>query len=296
MTLFGTDRIHSYSHLLLLLILSLALLGACELSGSFDDEFEPNDSINEAYPIELGESYSAYITQDDVDFFEFYTEHGSDTFDEVEIRVTDVGSDLVISVAVYDSDRELVYQSNSRTEGASHTSVLRDLQSDGPYYVRFSGTWPHSFDIDGAGDHRSTGRYTFTVQNLNANDEFAGNHSIEDAHPIEPGQNYDGVLVSDHEADYYSFTPSSDEMALAVTQAGSELVVGVALYGPNRQILGSQNTNTPGALLNINLNNMDTSATYYLRFSGTWPHDYEVGGIGDHQARGPYSFSVHDVD
>ncbi len=296
MSYFKTIPTSSSSILAVLVIASVGLLGACELGGSFTDPYEPNDSISEAYPIDLGESYTAFISENDADFFEFRTEHGSKTFDELEISVTDVGSDLYIGIVVFDSNREIIHQNTSRTKGANLTSTLRDLQSDGPYYVRFSGTWGNDWVVDGIGDYRNTGRYTFRVRNLNANDAFAGNHSIDDAHPIDTGQTYNGVLVSNLEADYYSFTPSSDNMALVISEAGTDLMIGAALYGPDRQLLGKQQASTGGGLLNINLTNMDTSVTYYLRFSGTWGHDYNVDGTGDYRSRGPYAFSVQDVD
>ena len=285
--------------LALILASSVLFLGACEIEGSdIYDDYEPNDSIGEAYPIELGESYSAYIAEDDVDFFEFETEHGSHTFDEVEISVTDVGPDLNIGIAVYDASRELIHRGTTNSAGANLTMTLPDLQSDDPYYVRFSGTWGVTgWEVGGIGDSDTEGRYTFQVRNLNANDEFAGNHSIDDAHPIEIGETYEGVLVSRNERDFYSFTPTSEEMRLEITDAGADLKTGVVLYGPNREVLGQQTTNTSGGLFAVDLNNMDTDATYFLRFNGTWGRTgWQVDGTGDRDSRGPYTFTVVDAE
>ncbi|MDZ7797032.1 MAG: hypothetical protein U5N56_08295 [Candidatus Marinimicrobia bacterium] len=238
--------------------------------------------------------YNAQIAENDADFFSFTTTHGSTTFDEVEISVNDVGPDLMIGVAIYNSDGEILETNTVKTEGATLTYVLRNLHSDETYYVRFSGTWGGSYTVDGIGDHDSEGAYSFKVMNLNANDEFAGNHSLNDAHPIITDQTYDGVLVSKLEADYFSFTPTADTMQVQVTNVSSDLIIGIALYRSNFELIGSAGPSTAGANYTLNLNNMNTEATYYLRFSGTWGGGYTVDGIGDHYGYGSYTFVLVD--
>ena len=200
----------------------------------------------------------------------------------------------MIGVAIYNSDGEIIGTNTVKTEGATLTYVLRNLHSDETYYVRFSGTWGHGWEVSGAGDHDSEGAYSFKVMNLDANDEFAGNHSLNDAHPIITDQTYDGVLVSKYEADYFSFTPTSENMQLQVTNVGSGLIIGIALYRPDFELLGNDGAGTEGANYTLNLTNMNTEVTYYLRFSGTWGSGWEVGGAGDHYNYGPYTFVLVD--
>lgn len=285
------------------MVLTVFLCGSCDLLGDLTgivqpDDFEPNNSISEAYPIEQGTIYDAHIAENDADFFSFTTTHGSSTFDEVEISVKDVGPELMIGAAVYNSDGEIVKKNNVATEGANLTWVLRDLQSDETYYVRFSGTWggKTGWEVDGIGDHDSEGAYSFKVMNLDANDDFAGNHSLNEAHPIIADETYNGVLVSKYEADYFSFTPTSENMQLQVTNVGSDLIIGVAMYLPNLELAGNGGAKTAGANYTLNLSNMNTSATYYLRFSGTWGGNvnYTVDGIGDYYNYGPYNFVLVD--
>jgi hypothetical protein len=281
-----------------MMALTVFLCGSCDLLGDLTgvDDFEPNNSLSEAYPIEQGVIYDAHIAENDADFFSFTTTHGSTTFDEVEISVNDVGPELMIGVAVYDSNGEFVGKKNVATKGAALTYILRDLQSDQTYYVRFSGTWGGKTDwtVDGIGDHDSEGAYSFRIRNLNANDEFAGNHSLNDAYSITTGQPYDGVLVSKYEADFFSFTPTSDNMQLQVTNVGSDLIIGIAFYRPDFELIGNAGAKTEGANYTLNLTDLNTEATYYLRFTGTWGHAWEVDGAGDHYNYGPYTFVLND--
>ena len=181
------------------------------------------------------------------------------------------------------------------TKGANLTYTLTGLKGDSNYYIRFTGTWDSSnWDIGGAGDYYSEGAYSFSIMNLDANDEFAGNHSINDAAGITTGVSYDGVLVSKHEADYFAFTPTAENMQLQVTDVGSSLIIGIAVYRPDFELLGNVGSKTAGANYTLDLTNMNTDATYYLRFTGTWGHNWEVGGAGDFYNHGPYTFVLVD--
>ena len=276
--------------------LAALMLGSCFLLDTLGnvDDYEPNDSIAQAHPITLGESYTAYIAEDDADFFSFQTAHGSGTFDEVEISVTNVGSDLRIGIAVYDPSGELIFSRTTNTKGADLTVVLTDLQSDDAYYVRFSGTWGITgWAVDSYGDYDTQGPYTFTVRNLDANDDFAGNHSIDDAGPISIGETYNGVLVSPLEADYFSFTSTATDMQLSITNVGNELIIGVAVYTQEKVLLGQAQSSTAGANLSVTLDNYTIGNTYYMRFSGVWGSGWTVGGIGDFYNKGPYTFTVN---
>ncbi len=279
----------------------LLLLGSCDwLSGILGgeiDPYEPNDSIAEAYPIELGQRYTAYISENDADFFSFRPAHGADTFDAVEISVTDVGPDLRIGLALYDNRGNRFTQRTVSTKGADLTFILRTpgLPTGHNYYIRFSGTWGHDYEVDGIGDYRGEGPYTFRVRNLNENDAFAPNHTIDTAYTINLGQSYNGVLVSTSEADFFSFTPTSESMTLTVTDTGSDLYLGAAWYGPDKGYLGKHTFGTSGQIGDITLTGLTAGETNYLRISGTdgWS-GWNVGGSFDHRSRGPYTFSLAD--
>jgi len=297
-------RVMSNVHAVIVIMLALTvlLLGSCDLldleEESAKDKYESNNSISAAHAIELDKKYSAYIGENDADFFSFRPAHGADTYDEVEISITDVGSDLKIGFALYDPQGEYFARENVSTGGANLTYTLATsgLPDNDNFYIRFSGTdgWS-GWEVAGVGDHDTQGPYTFRVRNLDANDSFAGNHSIDDAHPINNNETYNAVLVSKSEADYFSFTPTAENMTLKIIETGPDLFLGFALYGPNKDFLDGVTLETKGATADINLTSMDTSVTYYLRFSGTngWS-GWEVGKYGDHDSRGPYKFSLVD--
>ena len=279
---------------ILFLVFSLVII-SCEEDDVLTDQFEENNSISTAHAIKQGEVYNAHITENDADFFSFTTAHGSTTFDEVEISVFNTGPNLMIGVVVYDSNGELYHKNNVTTKGATLTYTLSGLKGDSKYYIRFTGTWDsHNWDIGGAGDYWSEGAYSFSIMNLDVNDEFAGNHSMNDAQPIITDQTYNAVLVSKWEADYFAFTPTAENMQLQVTNVGSDLIIGIALYTPTGELLGNVGAGTAGANYTLNLTSMNTEATYYLRFSGTWGSGWEVGGAGDFYNQGSYTFVLVD--
>ena len=235
----------------------------------------------------------------DADHFNFTTVHGSTTYDVVEISVTNVGSDLKIGIALYDPDGNLIGSRTTNTGGADLTYSRDDLTSAGAYCVRFSGTWGITgWKVGVTGDADSQGPYTFTVKNLDANDEFAGNHSIDDAQAIEFNTSYDAVLASTLEADYFAFTPtSSSDLQLLVSDVGDDLEIGVALYASNGEFMEKWRASTGGANPSIpGFENATVGAQYYLRFSGTDWDGWEVGGYGDHATKGPYTFTLNEVD
>ena len=277
--------------------LAALMLGSCFLLDALGnvDDYEPNDSIAQAHLITLGESYTAYIAEDDADFFSFQTAHGSGTFDEVEISVTNVGSDLRIGIAVYDPSGELIFSRTTNTKGADLTVVLTDLQSDDAYYVRFSGTWGITgWAVDSYGDYDTQGPYTFTVRNLDANDDFAGNHSIDDAEPISIGETYNGVLVSKYEKDFFSFTATSEDMEFVITNVGPDLNIGVVIHSALGQIGYTYTTPNPGMNPTLTISDFIVEQTYYVRFNGTWGQGgWEVDESGDNDSKGPYTFAVN---
>lgn len=282
-------------------VCSLSLLTSCDLVngilGSETDDYEPNDSLSAAHPIDLDQGYTAYIAENDADFFSFRPAHGADTYDEVEISITDSGPDLRIGLALYDPQGDRFASQTVSTKGANLTFVLRTpgLPSGDNFTVRFSGTWGvGGWEVGGIGDYDTQGPYTFRIRNLNANDVFAPNHSIASAHSITVGESYDGVLVSRYEADYFSFTPtSSDNMALIVTDTDAALYLGVAWYGKNGNYIGRDTFETNGETGTITITGLTADEAHYLRFSGTdgWP-SWEIAGVGDYQSRGAYTFLV----
>ncbi len=247
---------------------------------SIADEYEPNNQRSEAYAIALNTKYNAKISENtDDDWFKISPSHGSDTYDKVLISVTDVSADLKIRLELYSSDGVSLDKLGATTggQGLTYTIVTPGVE----YYVRFSG-W------DGiAYDHTSKGSYSFTVSNLDANDEFAPNHTIETAKSLVFGNSYNGVIVSKHEDDYYKFTNPTpgvwNSYTFGFTNVSDDLKVRIYLYGANKSVLRVAGATTAGADLSYTF--VSKEDEFYLQVLG-WD-----GIAYDHSSSGSYTLT-----
>ena len=270
----------------LMLMLSLVLV-SCNLLPIDDivptvDDYEPNDERSEAFIIALDTTYDARISDDDDDdWFKITPAHGSDTYDQVQISVTDVSQSLFIRITIYASDGEELDYDYASTGGQDLTYTFATPGVD--YYVRFSG------DIGYGVDHESNGNYSFTVSYMDANDEFAPNHSFETAEEsLEFGNAYDGVLVSQYEDDFYKFTNPSpgtwNSYTISLTNVSGDLFGSFERYGADRASLGRTYGTTQGADVSYTLTSNEDE--FYLRVSG------DIGYGLDHYSKGSYTLTV----
>jgi hypothetical protein len=245
------------------------------------DEYEPNNERSEAYTIDLDTKYNSEIGEvTDDDWFKITPSHGNDTYDKVQISVTDVSTDLFIHIELYSADGASLATHGTTTEGQSLTYTFATPGVD--YYVRFSG-WSGY-----ASDHNSSGSYSFTVSNLDANDDFAPNHTIETAEEsLEYGSSYNGVIVSKYEDDYYKFTnptPGSwNSYTFTLTDVSDGLFGKFNIYGADKSELDSKGSTTAGADLSYTF--ISKEDVFYVRVSG-WS-----GYASDHNSSGSYTFT-----
>lgn len=133
----------------LLMILFLALpfiMVSCDLIEDIVDEYEPNNKLSEAYAIALDTKYNANISEEtDDDWFKITPSHGSDTYDKVQISVTNVSADLKIRLELYDASGKSLESHGATTGGQTLTFTFATPGVE--YYVRFSG-WIGSLTID----------------------------------------------------------------------------------------------------------------------------------------------------
>ncbi len=249
---------------------------------TLSDDFEPNDERSQAHTIDLDAKYSTEISKkSDDDWFMFTTAHGSDTYDNVQISVTDASQDLCIRISLYLSDGKAAGTGYASSGGQDYTFTF--AAPGGDYYVRFSG------DIGYDVDHQSAGNYSFTVSNLDANDDFAPNHTFETAEEsLEYDNSYDGVLVSKNEDDYYKFTNPSpgtwNSYTISLTNVSSDLFGSIERYNAQKSSLDRKNSGTAGADLSYSL--IENDDEFYVRISG------DIGYGIDHGSRGSYTLSV----
>ena len=206
---------------------------SCDIAEDIDsitiaDEYEPNNQLSDAYAIALDTKYNAKISEvTDDDWYKITPAHGSNTYDKVQISVTNVSAELIMHLELYGADGKSHATHGATTKGQS---LIYTVATPGVvFYIRLSG-W------DGyVNDHSSIGSYSFTVSNMDANDEYAPNHTIETAKSLEFGNSYNGVLVSKYENDYYKFTNPTpgawNSYTFTLTNVSDDLIARMRLYG-----------------------------------------------------------------
>ncbi|HOT17739.1 MAG TPA: hypothetical protein PLB07_08820 [Bacteroidales bacterium] len=276
------------NQLSLLAILFLALpfiVVSCDAIEDIDpiataDEYEPNNQLAEAYAIALDTKYNAKISEvTDDDWYKITPSHGSNTYDKVQISVTNVSADLFIHLELYGNDGKSLATHGATTKGQS---LIYTVATPGiAFYIRLSG-W------DGyVNDHQSRGSYSFTVSNMDANDEYAPNHTIETAKPLAFGNSYNGVIVSKAEDDYYKFEnpkPGTwNSYTFNLTNVSEDLKVRIRIYGADKSELYSKGAGTAGADLSYTF--VSKENVFYLQVLG-WD-----GYINDHCSSGSYTLT-----
>jgi hypothetical protein len=93
------------------------------------DEYEPNNERSEAVAIDLDTKYNAEISEKtDDDWFKITPAHGSDTYDKVQISVTDVSADLFIHMELYSADGASLVTHGTSTGGAEFNLYIRHIR------------------------------------------------------------------------------------------------------------------------------------------------------------------------
>ncbi|HZK20542.1 MAG TPA: hypothetical protein VFC68_07445 [Treponemataceae bacterium] len=274
----------------LLMLLATSCEAILDTGGSNDtsntpDIYEDNDARGDAYTIEQGKAYNATISDvDDDDWFFFGTAHSSDTYDKMQIKVTNVSAELCIRLELYSSSGQSLANYGASTDGQTVTYTFATPGNS--FYVRFSG-W------DGIVlDNRSSGSYSFTISNLYANDAYAPNHKLATANSsVAFDQVAKGVLVSQYEDDWFKFTnPTSDSWnsyTISLTNVGENLYGAFSFYAESAVELKSFkdiSSKTKGADVTYTL--VSKENVFYVRVSG-WD-----GVILDHRSSGEYDLKV----
>jgi len=280
------EKIKNQLSLLTILFLALPfLMVSCDIAEDIDsitiaDEYEPNNQLSDAYAIALDTKYNAKISEvTDDDWYKITPAHGSNTYDKVQISVTNVSAELIMHLELYGADGKSHATHGATTKGQS---LIYTVATPGVvFYIRLSG-W------DGyVNDHSSIGSYSFTVSNMDANDEYAPNHTIETAKSLEFGNSYNGVLVSKYENDYYKFTNPTrgawNSYTFTLTNVSDDLIARMRLYGADKAVLHTTGAGAAGADLSYTF--VSKEDVFYLQVLG-WD-----GYVNDHHSSGSYTLT-----
>ncbi len=259
---------------------ALFFLGCDNLPFFPGSPYGNNTTRANAFEIELESRYGDEIKDnDEARWFKFTTEHPEDTWDEVRVSVTVPNDDLIVRIEIFDAQGKSLQSTHATTRGQDHEMVTRRV--GGLFYVRFSGA--HSYGLD----HGSSGRYSFKVENLNSNDPYGPNHTIDTAYEVSTGQTYDGVLVNNDEADFFVLKDADPTATyrMDVTGVSAGLYIRLVFFDQSRNQFGSYHNEGGGdPPQHFNISNFGD--TLYIRFSGATSY-----GL-DHGSRGSYSFKL----
>jgi len=208
------------------------------------DEFEPNDSWQEAAPISLATEYSATLSENsDVDFYEITTAHAGDTYDKVEFFLAAGSEDLLFHFEVYSTSGQKLLGDTADTPGQNFTYTL--ACPGGTYLFRVSG-----WDAIMGRDNGSSGPYAVTVSNLDANDDLAPNHTLATAAPIDFGTSYPSTIVSIYEDDWYTVSNAGsdrwDRFEMRITNVSPDLAAGYFIYDDAQNEIFADNSALSG--------------------------------------------------
>lgn len=202
------------------IVFSLLLAFSCEeMDGTEDlqDDFEPNNTWQEAFPIPQDEVLNAHISdENDVDYYRFATSHRDITYDFISFEFTNVGEDMRICIEVLDENGQSQVSDLSGSAGANW---IYKLTCPGGIYIL------KVFGDDGF--QKYTGSYSFKVSNLNSNDEYAPNHAIDMSAEVELNENITGKILSYDEEDFFLFANHNpgywQRFTLAFTDVSSRI-------------------------------------------------------------------------
>ena len=241
-----------------------------------DDSFEPNNTRSDAAPIDLATNISATISFDgDEDWFIFDTANSGE-WDWVRFSATNVSSDLNIQMVGYDESGNQVFDTDADTAGAD---LMYEMPTaGGTYYVKMLSAW--------SGD---TGSYTLRVENVNGNDEYAGNDTRDTAYDLGtlPVSGIEGVIVSSEEPDWYKITTENDVIwdyvQFKLEDVSSELTVKLVVLNSSYNEVINTYASTAGADLTNLL--ATPGGVYYVKVESNWSGD-----------DGEYTLSIQNQD
>lgn len=248
------------------------------------DDYEENNSRIEAYNVNLGSIYSARISEkSDDDWFKFKTSHESNTYDKIKITITGVESSLAIRMELYDISGASLTSVEPKNYGQDVTYTF--ATSGAEFYLRFSG-WDAYIN-----DHKSTGSYSFTIENLELNDDFVPNHVIDSSYLISLDTAYSAVLVSKYETDCYKFVNPAqgvwNSYTITISNVESSLCPGLEVYDSSKDEFRDyyyESSHSYGADLTYTFISKDD--LFYMKITG-WD-----GYINNYKSSGKYDITV----
>jgi hypothetical protein len=244
------------------------------LTPSYEDPYEPNDSMLEASgPLVPGQEYRGYISdKNDADFF--YLEIDSPQI--VELSLSGMPSDADYDLYLITGEEDIL--SDSANSGQAEEHLEFTTSSVGVFYVlvlpfdNFSVTEPYSLKLELSPAPTPSGQDSYEP-----NDTLA-----QAAGPLVPGQPLQSYIWDEGDVDVYVFEVNqSTTMAIMLTDIPPEGHFGILLYNE----AGDEIASTTRALSYATIQEPLVPGTYYVAvhsFSGfnkEEPYTLEINSV-----------------
>ena len=248
-----------------------------------NDEFEPNDTRDDAY--DLGtlpaiEKQGVLVSTYEQDWYKFTTENNG-VWDVVHFYFKNNTEDFELEMTIFDS------------EG----SQIEDIFGQGGQNLEFNlFTKGGTFYIHVNSYYGQTqGSYTFTIENMHANDDNEPDDNFDQARIIDtyPTGDITGIILvdaaNDNGGDYEFFKvdlPLGKKILWTVSPAAANTELHFGVYNLNQEYLGGLDGDD-GQTLQFYVNNTGTTETgFYIRLGGF------IGDNGNYTI----SFTEEDAD
>ncbi|MEQ6353796.1 copper amine oxidase N-terminal domain-containing protein [Lysinibacillus sp. M3] len=214
--------------------------------------FEPNDTRENAFPIQSGKKISSLISnKNDYDFYKFTT-----TVDNGDVNIYLANTSAPIQFDLYDSNKKLIASNNS--------SLFKSLKA-GTYYIEvYDFNWDNQYS---SGTYDLMATYSTNSKEHNPS-TFEPNDTRENAFPIKSNVPIKSQISNSDDIDFYSITLNKEgnvNVSLSDTSAPARITI----YDANKKLLEYSSQSFSRYL---------AAGTYYIEvYSDYWANQYSSG-------------------
>ena len=237
------------------------LISQQRITGLLEDapvtqEVEPNNTPSRANMVALDVPVTGAVAdQGDLDCFRFRTP--PPPRDILEVSITNRSATLIPTLRLFDGEqRFMLWNKEAAKPGVNLTQLLSAEPSS-------------NYSLEIWGLNRTSGAYTLKVRALKAFDAFEPNDDILHPTPYTVGTTIDANIMDARDNDYYQFTsPRDGNVAITLTGRAATLIPALAVYGPDRTLIGfGPDAQRGGQTMSYSVNTV-MGQTYYIQVWG----------------------------
>ncbi|MCY9549943.1 stalk domain-containing protein [Lysinibacillus xylanilyticus] len=214
--------------------------------------FEPNDTRENAFPIQSGKKISSLISnENDVDFYKFST-----TVDNGDVNIYLANTSAPIKFNLYDSNKNLIASNNS--------SLFKSLKA-GTYYIEvYDFYWDRQYS---SGTYDLIATYSTNSKEHNPS-TFEPNDTLENAFPIKSNVSINSQISNSSDIDFYSITLNK-EGNVNISLSNTSAPIRFKIYDANKKWLDGGSESSSKHL---------AAGTYYIEvYADYWGDQYSSG-------------------